>query len=67
MSAMPRRSDVPSTTTSLVTWIARAATCIDTPTGKTVYIDPWLDGNPRLAGEVVELPRGGAWRGRGRS
>jgi len=37
---------MPATTTSLVTWIAHAATRIDTPAGKAIYIDPWLRENP---------------------
>jgi len=37
---------MPSTPTSLVTWIGHAATRIDTPAGKAIYIDPWLQQNP---------------------
>lgn len=33
-------------TTSRITWIGHAATRIDTPAGKVIYIDPWLAGNP---------------------
>ena len=37
---------MPSATTSRITWLGHAATRIDTPGGKAIYVDPWLAGNP---------------------
>jgi L-ascorbate metabolism protein UlaG (beta-lactamase superfamily) len=30
-----------------LTWLGHASFRLDTPGGKRIYVDPWLDGNPR--------------------
>src|SRR2546429_424979 len=31
-----------------MTWLGHASFRIDSPGGKRIYVDPWLDGNPKL-------------------
>ncbi len=42
-----------------ITWLGHAAFRIGTPTGKTIYIDPWLD-NPRCPPELKQVDRADA-------
>ena len=36
-----------------ITWLGHAAFRLDTPAGTRLYVDPWLNGNPRCpAGEL---------------
>ena len=37
------------------TWYGHSTFLIETPSGKRVMIDPWLEGNP--SGTLVRIPR----------
>jgi L-ascorbate metabolism protein UlaG (beta-lactamase superfamily) len=37
-----------------LTWLGHASFRIDTPGGKRVYVDPWLEGNPRCPASELE-------------
>jgi len=34
-----------------LTWLGHATFRVETPEGKTLYIDPWIAGNPNVPGE----------------
>jgi len=40
-----------------LTWLGHSAFRLDTPGGKRIYIDPFLNGNPRCPGSEVEPER----------
>jgi L-ascorbate metabolism protein UlaG (beta-lactamase superfamily) len=40
-----------------LTWLGHASFRIDTPGGKRVYIDPWLEGNPKCPETELEPER----------
>lgn len=40
-----------------LTWLGHASFRIDSPGGKRVYIDPWLEGNPRCPESELEPER----------
>jgi L-ascorbate metabolism protein UlaG (beta-lactamase superfamily) len=40
-----------------LTWLGHASFRIDSPGGKRVYVDPWLDGNPRCPEAELEPER----------
>jgi L-ascorbate metabolism protein UlaG (beta-lactamase superfamily) len=40
-----------------LTWLGHATFRIDSPGGKRVYVDPWLEGNPRCPASELEPER----------
>jgi L-ascorbate metabolism protein UlaG (beta-lactamase superfamily) len=42
--------------TTAITWLGHASFRFDTPGGKRVYVDPWLDGNPKCP-EAEQAPQ----------
>src|SRR5262245_16654898 len=40
-----------------LTWLGHASFRVDTPGGKRIYVDPFLNGNPRCPGSEVEPER----------
>jgi L-ascorbate metabolism protein UlaG (beta-lactamase superfamily) len=40
-----------------VTWLGHASFRIDSPGGKRIYVDPWLEGNPRCPESELEPER----------
>jgi L-ascorbate metabolism protein UlaG (beta-lactamase superfamily) len=40
-----------------LTWLGHASFRIDTPGGKRIYVDPWLDGNPKCPDSEREPER----------
>src|SRR5918999_3092323 len=40
-----------------LTWLGHSAFRFDTPSGKRVYVDPFLDGNPKCPEEEKEPER----------
>src|SRR3954451_929510 len=40
-----------------LTWLGHATFRIDSPGGKRIYVDPWLDGNPKLPDSEKEPER----------
>jgi L-ascorbate metabolism protein UlaG (beta-lactamase superfamily) len=40
-----------------LTWLGHASFRIDTPGGKRIYVDPWLDGNPKCPESEKEPER----------
>ena len=40
-----------------LTWLGHASFRLDTPGGKRIYVDPWLDGNPKCPDDEREPER----------
>jgi L-ascorbate metabolism protein UlaG (beta-lactamase superfamily) len=43
--------------TVALTWLGHASFRIDSPGGKRIYVDPWLEGNPRCPDSELEPER----------
>ncbi len=41
-----------------VKWLGHSGFQIDTPGGKTILIDPWIEGNPKATGDKSSISRG---------
>lgn len=40
-----------------LTWLGHAATTIETPSGKTIVIDPWIQGNPAVPADQKQIEK----------
>ena len=53
----PLRNPFPQGMATTLTWLGHAAFRIDTPGGKRIYVDPFLNGNPKCPRAELEPER----------